>query len=213
MTILTDAELRALLTACVGTTWEIPVIIAANTGMRQGEVLALTWDKVDFERNEILVNRSLEQTNKGFNSKEETKTDSSTRTIEVSVAVMETLKRLKEKQKTTYNPMNLVCCRHDGNYVYGSNLTRGFQRVLTAAKVKQVRFHDLRHTHASHLIRAGVDIIEIARRLGHKSPKMTLDIYGHLIPQTRGAAVRAWDSILSVAAPSQTAEDEKGHDL
>ncbi len=76
-------------------------------------------------------------------------------------------------------------------------VTKGWSVAMEAAGMPDVTLHSLRHTHASHLIAAGVDVLTISRRLGHSSPKITLDIYGHLFPNTDDRAAQVMDAALS----------------
>jgi integrase len=204
MQILDDAELRTLLSACTGNYWDIPIRIAAFTGMRQGEILGLRWNNVNLEKRTIFIERSLSYSKaaKGYKLTD-CKTDGSRRTIKVSQMLMEALKKhkaeqdaLKEKNATTWIDRNLVCCRDNGEYLCGTNLTRGLQDILETAKIRRIRFHDLRHTHASHLIRSGANIKYISARLGHASTRITWDVYGHLFPQDGDVLVDIFDSIL-----------------
>jgi integrase len=85
----------------------------------------------------------------------------------------------------------------EGELLSPDNLSRDWRRVCQAKKLPHVRFHDLRHTHTALLIRAGVDILTISRRLGHYKPSVTLDTYGHLIKGADEAAAAAIASVLS----------------
>lgn len=217
MQILTESELRVLFAACTGTSGEIPILIAAFTGMRQGEVLGLTWDRVDLDRREVLVTRSLERTHEGFRLKE-TKTEGSMRTTKFGDTLLQALRKHKTAQDAKradygaiYNDYGLVCCRDNGDYVYGTNLCKGFQSILKDSGIKKVRFQDLRHTHASHLIRAGMNIKFISVRLGHRSWSVTQDVYGHLVPEDQDVLVETWSriveepSLAEVGQPDRTA--------
>jgi integrase len=84
----------------------------------------------------------------------------------------------------------------EGAMLSPDNLSRDWRRVCNAKKLPKVRFHSLRHTHASMLIRAGVDILTISRRLGHSKASVTLDTYGHLIGGADAAATRAIEGML-----------------
>lgn len=91
----------------------------------------------------------------------------------------------------TITPETLVFCTIEGGLLSPDNLSREWGRVGGAKKLPRVSFHGLRHTHASMLIAAGVDILTISRRLGHSKPSVTLDTYGHLIKGADAAAAEA----------------------
>ena len=174
--------------------------------MRQGEILALQWDCVDFDAGTIAVRQSL-QGPTGRRVRKKPKTRYSRRTIEIdpaTIAALRTHRETQELQKLLagglYNDRGYVCAREDGEPMYGTNLTVAFQRLLRQAGLRRIRFHDLRHTHASILIRAGEDILTTSRRLGHSRPSVTLDIYGHIIPAGR-AATRIWCEAVSRYMP------------
>jgi len=141
------------------------VLFALHTGMRMGEILSLTWDGVSLFRKTVTV----------FHSK-----NGERRTIPINRVVFEL-----PKEKTKVRPIktNLVfygkvCTPMDDN-----NLRRAFRNAVKKAKIENFRFHDLRHTFATRLIQAGVDIYKVQRLLGHKSPIMT-QRYAHHYPES-----------------------------
>ena len=93
-------------------------------------------------------------------------------------------------------PDTFVFSSIEGELLSPDNLSRDWCRVGRSKKLPRVSFHALRHTHASMLIRAGVDILTISRRLGHGKPSVTLDIYGHLIGGADAAAAKAIEGVL-----------------
>ena len=93
-------------------------------------------------------------------------------------------------------PETLVFGNAEGELMRPRNLSKSWGRVSAAKKLPRVSFHALRHTHASVLIRAGVDILTISRRLGHSKPSVTLDVYGHLIEGADKAAAEAISRVL-----------------
>jgi integrase len=94
-------------------------------------------------------------------------------------------------------PETWVFSTANGELLSPDNLSRDWRRICRAKKLPLVRFHDLRHTHASILIGKGVDILTISRRLGHNKPSVTLDTYGHLIKGADAAAADAIAGVLS----------------
>ncbi len=153
------------------------VITALNTGMRKEEIFGLKWDNVDLEAGFILLNQ------------DQTK-NSERKEIHVSPTLMETLNTLPKREDVPYvfyNP--LTGKRYD-------NVKRSFNTALKRAGIKDFRFHDLRHTFASHLVMAGIDITTVKELLGHKDLKMTLR-YSHLAPSHKLKAIVTLDKILT----------------
>lgn len=167
---LSKEECQELISQCTGNTKAI-VITALNTGCRKGEILSLKWDNVDLKH--------------GFISLIETK-NGERRETPINDTLRATLQGLTR--------------RLDVPYVFHDNATgkpyqdikRSFNTALRRAGIKDFHFHDLRHTFASHLVMAGVDITTVSRLLGHKSLTMTLR-YSHLAPDHLAKAVSMLD--------------------
>ena len=138
------------------------------SGMRIGEWLALNIGDFDFKNNKISINK-----NKMFPSGEisTTKTSYSVRTIEMPALMMQTIKEYIKSFKIVPNPLFQIT---------PISLLQALKKYARIAGVKRIRVHDLRHSHVSFLIYKGVPITAISKRLGHKSPKITLDIYSHM---------------------------------
>lgn len=166
----------------------LPLYIAAHTGMRRGEVLGLQWSHVDLERKKISVEYSLtyDEPNHKF-ILTEPKTDSSYRQITIDDELVAELKKQRKRQmemRMLYGPdyedWNLVCSNNDGRPLYGRMVAHHLDQVSKKAGLKKIRVHDLRHSHATMLLRMGVNPKIVSERLGHSSVKMTLDVYSHV---------------------------------
>jgi integrase len=163
------------------------VLFAANTGMRRGEILSLTWNGVDFARRTVTV----------FKSK-----NGERRTIPVNQTVLEILtKRYKQRDGGRPSSDAPVFCSEADTALDGSNLRRAFNSALEAAKIQNFHFHDLRHTFATRLVQAGVDLYKVQRLLGHKSPSMT-QRYAHHFPESLRDGVEILDQRRSVSTIS-----------
>lgn len=175
------------------------VSLALATGMRRGELLALQWGDVDLNAATVRVERSVEETKAGLRIKSP-KTKRGRRSITLPPDAVAMLRAHKVKMlelRLTLGagniaPESLVFSSVDGGLLSPDNLSRDWRRVSSSRKLPRVPFHGLRHTHVSILIRAGVDILTVSRRLGHNKPSVTLDTYGHLI---EGADASAADAI------------------
>lgn len=151
------------------------------SGMRKGELLALTWADLDFEHNSINVNKTE------YNRKvTTTKTESSKRKILMPRFVMLQL----EKIKLSSNPkLTYVVFGEFTTSISTTTLDRKYEKYLKSSGVKKIRIHDFRHSHASYLINKGTIISVIAARLGHSDVATTLNTYSHLYPTTEKEAV------------------------
>ena len=212
MEILSQVELNKVLAAAVDNPWGIPIILSAWTGARQGECLALTWDNVDIEKRTIYVCTSLEYIGGEYRIKNP-KNEYSKRTIPIGNRLIDALKRHKEIQQLqkhqwgdSYHDMNLVCARENGTYMQGTNVTRGFQMMLDTLKIKKVRFHDLRHTHASILLQT-LPVHVVSKRLGHKNPRVTWETYCHLMPNAEDMAADVFEQALEPPATPDADQD------
>jgi integrase len=183
----------------------LPIVeLALATGMRRGELLALRWGDVDLDAAALGVERSVEETRTGLRIKPP-KTKRGRRNISLPPEAVSLLRAHKVQQMEIRialgqgRPINetLVFGTIEGELLSPDNLSRDWRRICRAKKLPLVRFHDLRHTHASILIGKGVDILTISRRLGHYKPSVTLDTYGHLIKGADAAAAAAIASVLS----------------
>lgn len=153
------------------------ILTACYTGMRAGELLGLKWEDIDFEENKISVKRTLQQ--KKFY---EPKSPSSKRIIIVPPIVIESLRQHKVLQSLLAGECELIFTNQKGKPInYRNFLMRVFKKALKEAGIKEIRFHDLRHSYAAALISSGENIKFIQKQLGHSSIKQTLDVYGHLL--------------------------------
>ena len=144
------------------------------TGMRLGELLALTIGDIDFERNMINITKSYQRIRKK-DIITAPKTPNSKRTISVPEFL---IADLEDYISSMYKPQKEDRVFEITKYFLEHEMQRGIKK----SGVKRIRIHDLRHSHASHLIHIGVPILEVSRRLGHQSPNITLGVYGHLYP-------------------------------
>ena len=174
------------------------VALALATGMRRGELLALRWDDLNLDEATVSVERSLEETKAGLRFKTP-KTKHGRRVISLPLSSVDILRAHRRRQlelrialgQGRQEPAALVFSNLEGAPLSPDNLSREWRRVAAARELPRVKFHALRHTHASALIASGLDVLTISRRLGHASPVVTLAIYGHLFRDTDREAASA----------------------
>lgn len=196
-------QLRALIAAAQGTVWYLPILLAASTGMRRGEVLALRWEDVDLDRRVIHVRRSLEQVGTELAYKEP-KTAKSRRLIDIPAGLAVALsehnaiqKQRKIEFEEVYQDEGLIVCREDGVPLKPDSLSRNFRRFIHEKGLPAISYHGLRHTHATLLVMDGVPVKIVSDRLGHSSVNLTLDTYTHSTLIDQRAAVDSFDALLS----------------
>ncbi|WP_423801809.1 tyrosine-type recombinase/integrase [Neobacillus sp. SAB-20_R2A] len=180
-----------------------PVIYgAAHTGMRKSELMGLNWQNVDFTSNKLYITQTITEANGKyfFNPIPKGKKP---RGLKLTAELSKLLKELKDEYVNlkkdlgkTYNPHNLVFCNSKGNIMAPSEITRALKRVLKAAGLPDIRFHDLRHSHASVLLSANIHPKIVSDRLGHSKIGITLDTYSHLTDSLEGLAVESLDELL-----------------
>jgi integrase len=182
-----------------------PVLLALSTGMRRGEILAVRWKNVDLELGTLRVVESLEQTKTSIRFK--APKSGRHRAITLPGYAVEELRRLKREQAEALLALGvrqtsntLLCCRSDGEPHQPLSLTYEFARFMGRMKDQpRVRFHDLRHSHATQLLASGVHPKIASERLGHASVGITLDLYSHVTDTMQGEAAAKLDSAMQVA--------------
>ncbi|MCM3787891.1 site-specific integrase [Domibacillus indicus] len=191
--IWTVEEVSLFLKHSTSSPYYTAFLLAVTTGMRQGEILGLRWVDVDFQNECLVIKQTLTHDGKGF--KEGTKSKAGNRSIGLDTTTLSALKHQRKKNMAnklaygnTYSDHDLVICTRKGKPINPRNLLRTFNNLISKANLSQVRFHDLRHTHASLMLQQGENIKLISERLGHSSVKITLDTYSHVLPNMQQEA-------------------------
>ena len=176
-----------------GHKYELVYLVTLFTGLREGEVLGLTWDCIDFERNCIFVKHQLQKTKKvgGEYILAPTK-NSRNRIITAAPSVIEVLKKQKGQQSQMQqlsgpawnNEIDLVFTNGLGGHLVHFTVYKHFKRIVTDIGMSSERFHDLRHSYAVVAIESGDDIKTVQTNLGHAT-SFTLDVYGHVSQKMR----------------------------
>lgn len=200
--VLDSTQITELINISKDTDIYIPIMIAISTGMRRGEILGLTWDNVDFNNNTIKIVKALYNTKNGLVFLEP-KTVKSKRIINIPPTLCNILKEHKQNQEKLKNRLgknyidkNLVCCLEDGSAINPDTFTPKFRKLLTKSDLPKIRFHDLRHSHASLLLSQGVQPKMISERLGHSNINITMDLYSHIYEATNKEIANNFDVFL-----------------
>ena len=204
MKVLTEEEMqRFLIQAKYDGYFEI-CLLALTTGMRRGEIMGLQWQDLDFNTGMLEIRRQAYYLN-GKMQTSEPKTKTSIRTIKLPEAVLNVLKKLKEKTNSRWMFLSPVVDDVPRN---PNTLQKKIRKVLERADCKRIRFHDLRHTFATTALANGMDIKTLSSIIGHVSSSTTLDIYLHSTYKMQKEAARSIDrGIRGVSSKEKTSEE------
>ena len=204
--ILDTTELAALLDHVNGRPLYMPVLLAASTGMRHGEILALRWKDIDLDNATLHVAQAAELVGKTITVKKP-KSERSRRTVALPARLVDELSAYRKSHAEMCLSLGLgkveLVFPHwpDGKLQHPRHFTKAFGREVVAAKLPHVTFHGLRHTHITHLLRSGVPVHVVSARAGHANPSVTLNIYAHLLSGDQEGAAAVIDAALRQALP------------
>jgi integrase len=202
--IFTPEEIKTLRQSLKGHDLECLILLALGTGLRQGELLALTWDDIDLKNNEIDVTKTIKRTkifdNDGNLKGHEIiiqppKSKSSIRVVPIPSNLIKILKSHELKQKKNkikfgdiYSKDNLVFATETGNSLSTKNIFMSYKNLLIKAKISHKKFHALRHTYATQLFEKGEPLKTVQTLLGHGDISITSNIYTHVMPKQKSNA-------------------------
>ena len=197
-----DAEATVvLIEAARGTNLFMPILLGVLCGLRRGEITALRWRSIDLDRGQLSVTASTEQTNRGIREKE-TKSGKS-RTVALPSLIVDELRRHRVAQAEGLLAAGVrltddhhVVAREDGQPLQPRSLTHAFVKFVRGHGLAPIRLHDLRHSHATHMLASGVHPKIAQERLGHSSVSVTIDLYSHVLPGMQAEAVSRVDAVL-----------------
>lgn len=190
-------------------------MVAWGSGLRRAEILGLQWPDIDLIKGTLTVRRVLVRIKGGYKF-QEPKTAKSRRTITLPEVVCKELKVWKTKQakerlawrglnkdlpeeeRPEYNHLNMVFCSEMGELINPEFISRHFKSDLAVAKLPEIRFHDLRHGHATMLLELGEDLKVISDRLGHSTITLTADTYSHVREKKQREASDKLDGVLNL---------------
>ncbi|MCL2747807.1 MAG: site-specific integrase [Oscillospiraceae bacterium] len=203
---LEGAEVSAFLKAIDGHKYETVYTVTLFTGMRQGEALGLTWPCVDFERGTILINRQLQkEKKKGGHYQLVTIKNDKARCITPPPSIMKALRKHQRTQmewqlkagEVWGNDMNLVFTNEVGGHLAHFTVYKQFKDIVSALKLSEARFHDLRHSYAVAALESGIDVKTVQENLGHHAAAFTLDVYGHVSERMKQESAARMEAYIS----------------
>jgi integrase len=202
-TVDTDATAK-MIQAAQGTSILIPVLLGVLCGLRRGEICALRWRSVDLDAGRVAIVASARQEH-GERREKETKSGRG-RAVTLPPMLVTELRRHRTEQAQQLLRLGVrltddhhVLTREDGTPALPRSLTRDFRRFTHQHRLPQIRLHDLRHSHATHLLAAGVHPKIAQERLGHSTVSITLDTYSHVLPGMQDDAVAKVDAAIQAA--------------
>ena len=204
-------EMEKLFEAAQGHKLELIIQLAAFYGLRRAEVMGLRWEAIDFEAKTLTIRHIVTSTRidgkKILVEADRAKTKSSLRTLPLVDPIAERLKAVKEQQEynqkicgNCYNQeyLGYVFVDAMGNLIQPDSVTTGFPQLLKENGLRRIRFHDLRHSCASLLLKEGVPMKQIQEWLGHSDISTTANIYAHLDSQSKNLSARTMANTLTL---------------
>ncbi|GAE35706.1 tyrosine-type recombinase/integrase [Halalkalibacter akibai] len=200
-TFYSKEELNHLFEAAKASTVYHPIIFTGgHTGARLGELRALQWDDIDFHARKVSITKSAYMEKNGKTLIRDLTKGKKDRTIIFGKNLMVFLKSHFERyqeMKTllgeTFNPNNLVFFNAIGDYIKPRELHRAYKNAIKRSGLSDARFHDLRHSHATILLKKNVHPKIVSERLGHSKPSITLEIYSHATSSLQEEAAHVFD--------------------
>jgi integrase len=182
----------------------MPIVLFALCGLRRAEVAAIRWSRLALDAASLSVSTSIEQTARG--TREKPPKSGRGRTVAIPSLVVEELRRHRLQQAQELLRLGIrqtdethVCLREDGSPWPPRLLTNSFVRLIKSSGLPRIRLHDLRHSHATHLLATGVHPKVVQERLGHASIQLTLDTYSHVMPSMQDGAAATIDAAMRKA--------------
>ncbi|MEZ5780178.1 MAG: tyrosine-type recombinase/integrase [Rhizobiaceae bacterium] len=190
----------------------VPIMLAVMCGLRRGEIVALRWRNVDLDGMALAIVESAEQTKDGVRYKPPK--SGKGRRVALSATVAEEMRKHRLRQAEELLRLGIrqdaaafVYAQEDGEPIQPRSLTQAWMQAISASELPRIRFHDLRHAHATHLLASGVHPKVASERLGHSRVGVTLDLYSHVLPGMQEDAVSRVDEAMRLAVEKRAAKD------
>ncbi|MCA9878275.1 MAG: site-specific integrase [Thermomicrobiales bacterium] len=198
----TVEEAKVFLAATSSDTNAVLYRLAVTLGLRRGELLGLKWSDIDLEAGTLRVSRSLGRVGKELVVKEP-KTDRSKRTLSLGASNVASLRKHKDEQAfarrkagSRWQETDYVFVSSIGTAIDPDNLSKQYKALLVGAGLRHQRFHDLRHTAATLMLRDGLPVHEVSAVLGHAQNSTTLNVYSHVLPGANERAANTMERLL-----------------
>lgn len=209
MRVLTREEQHQLIDYIKGSDsrFKVLIFLALCTGMREGEIAALTWNDIDFNRNVIIVNKTLMRVQKKDGKGTEIKitppkSQKSNRVIPIQAILLTELKKhytMVAAERllvgSAYNEKMYVVCNELGGYIEPRQIQKIFKGFTAAVSLVDVNFHALRHTFATRAVESGMDIKTLSTLLGHSDIQTTLNRYAHTTDEHARSEIEKMSSL------------------
>lgn len=178
------------------------MVLALTTGLRRGELIALKWSDTEFEASRLSVRRSLAVVN-GRQVESDPKTRRGRRSVSFDAATLTALRQHRVEQAAlrlalgpSFRDHDYIFPSESGKARHPDSVTKRFETLRRRAGLRRIRFHDLRHTHATLALQAGIHPKVVSERLGHARVSVTLDTYSHAVPTLEAAAAEKVSALI-----------------
>jgi integrase len=200
----TAQQLQGFLRAAAGHRLFPALWLISTTGLRRSELLGLQWPDVDLEAATLSINRGLVSV--GYETHvSRGKTSNSRRAIDLDTTTVRVLSAWRDWQRTEQavvgvEPTGWMFTNAGGEPIHPHSISQTFERIVKRAEVPRIRLHDLRHTHGTLLIKAGIPVKVVSERLGHGNPVFTIDTYQHVLPGMQAEAAGVFEKLIAPEA-------------
>jgi integrase len=208
MLVWSPGELSAFLGSITGNRNEALFRLMALTGIRRSEAVGLRWSDLQLDRHRLTVRQAATVID-GEETVDAPKTRRSRRVVDLDGETVAALQRHRAHQREQFLRVGVTATASDrvftndlGEPLRPASVGQAFSRLVKAAGVPVIRLHDLRHTHASQLLMAGINVKVVSERLGHASVSFTLDAYAHVMPGQQAEAAAAAAALVTKTAPA-----------
>ena len=181
-------ELQKLFEVAKGNELEIGIMLLVCLGIRRGELMALLWTDIDFDNRLINIDKSTVKVKRSETVTKDPKSESGKRIIEAPDVLINFLRherkeymKRKLQHGADFHDNNLVICQSDGKPFSVDYYSHKFKRLLEVNGLKKIRLHDLRHSHATYMLKLGVNVKAMQKRMGHSTFSTTMDTYSHVL--------------------------------
>lgn len=194
ITALAKTESVSLLEAGMvsRSSFALAVALAASTGARRGELFALEWTDIDFGDGRVSITKAV----KDGGQIGRPKTSSGIRSVAIGGGMVELLTEIRDKRVSCDVSSRFVLCDEAGGIANLNSFEHWWRRWADRNGWQGLRFHELRHSHATNMIASGVDLKTVQTRLGHSTADITLNVYAHAVPATDAKAAKLLDAVL-----------------